>query len=69
MDDTKRIDDIEQLKELSKLYTSPCIKCETDDGCPSMAMCKVYQEFKERCRNSRITFMDELHGKKSAPQQ
>ena len=68
MDDTKRIDDIDQLKELSKLYTSPCIKCETDDGCPSMAMCKVYQEFKERCRTLKITSMGKSNGKKSAPQ-
>jgi len=69
MDDTKRIDSIEQLKEISLLNSSPCIQCETDDGCPSMAMCKVYQEYKQRCRNLQTTFMDELHGKKSETQQ
>lgn len=69
MDDTKRIDSIEQLKEISLLNSSPCVNCETDDGCPSMAMCKVYQEYKQRCKNLLITFTDELLGKKSETQQ
>lgn len=61
----KIIENIDQLKELSDMYTSPCIKCETDDGCPSMAECEVYQEYKRKCRSLLKDSTEELLGRTS----
>ena len=60
---TKRIENIEQLKEISDAYTSPCNQCNTDEGCPSMAMCKVYHEYKKKCKTINKDFTGETHGK------
>lgn len=64
----KIIENIDQLKKLSETYTSPCIHCETDDGCPSMAECKVYQEWKQKCRSLLRDSTEELLGNKSEEQ-
>ncbi len=62
-DDTKVINDTEELKRLSDIYTSPCVKCRPLDGCLIPAQCYKYKTWLKLCKVGLKGFTSRDSGK------
>ena len=62
-DDTKVISNKEDLKRISDIYTSPCVKCRTLEGCPSPAECIKYNTWLKLCKSGLKGFTRVHNGK------